>query len=73
MLPSVLSSAVLFTGFSELSLDSGLRVFRHDVLSKLAVGAGLRPKMFERFGEEAIAIPSPQRDLHIKLPPRLNN
>ena len=64
--------AVLFMGFGESSLDFELRVFLRDVLSELTVGSDLRLKIFERFKDEGIEIPFPQRDLHVKLPPGLD-
>ncbi len=59
---------VVFTGFGDSSLDFELRVYLSDVLSGLSVATDLRLKIFERFKEEGIEIPFPQRDLHIKMP-----
>ena len=59
---------VVFKDFGESSLDFELRVFLPNILSVLAVGTDLRLKIFERFKEEGIEIPFPQRDLHIKMP-----
>lgn len=59
---------VVFTGFGDSSLDFELRVYLRDVLSIVIVGTDLRLKIFERFNEEGIEIPFPQRDLHIKMP-----
>ncbi|MEM6463939.1 MAG: mechanosensitive ion channel domain-containing protein [Pseudomonadota bacterium] len=59
---------VVFVGFGDSSLDFELRVYLSDVLSVLVVGTDLRTKIFERFKEEGIEIPFPQRDLHVKFP-----
>ncbi len=62
------SPGIIFMGFGDSSLDFELRVYLQDVLSSLSVGTDLRLKIFERFKQEGIEIPFPQRDLHIKLP-----
>jgi small-conductance mechanosensitive channel len=60
--------SIVFMGFGDSSLDFELRVYLSDVLSGLSVATDMRLKIFERFKEEGIEIPFPQRDLHIKLP-----
>lgn len=60
---------VVFMGFGDSSLDFELRVYLSDVLSGLSVATDLRLKIFERFKQEGIEIPFPQRDLHIKSSP----
>ncbi len=60
--------SVVFLGFGDSSLDFELRVYLRDVLSTLTVGTDMRLKIFERFREDGIEIPFPQRDLHIKMP-----
>lgn len=59
---------VVFMGFGDSSLDFELRVYLADVLSGITVATDLRLTIFERFQEEGIEIPFPQRDLHIKSP-----
>ncbi|MEX3009973.1 mechanosensitive ion channel domain-containing protein [Hoeflea sp. TYP-13] len=58
---------VVFTGFGDSSLDFELRCYLSDVLSGLSVATDLRTKIFERFKEEGIEIPFPQRDVNIKM------
>ncbi len=59
---------VVFGGFGDSSLDFELRVYISDVLSGLTVATDLRLKIFERFKQEGIEIPFPQRDVNLKLP-----
>jgi small-conductance mechanosensitive channel len=56
----------VFTGFGDSSLDFELRFFLADVMTQLAVQNDIRFAIYERFKEEGIEIPFPQRDLHIR-------
>ncbi len=56
---------VIFLGFGESTLDFELRVYLADVFNGIAVRNDIRVAIFERFREEGISIPYPQRDLHI--------
>ncbi|MBO6716505.1 MAG: mechanosensitive ion channel family protein [Rhizobiaceae bacterium] len=56
----------VFTGFGDSSLDFELRFFLADVMSQLAVQNDIRFTIYERFKQEGIEIPYPQRDLHIR-------
>jgi potassium-dependent mechanosensitive channel len=59
--------AAVFLRFGDSSLDFELRVHLADVLDGLNVRNDLRLAIFERFRDENIEIPFPQRDLNIKL------
>jgi small-conductance mechanosensitive channel len=65
----------VFSGFGDSSLDFELRFFLADVMSQLAIQNDIRFAIYERFKEEGIGIPFPQRDLHIRtgLPQRLDD
>lgn len=56
----------VFTGFGDSSLDFELRFFLADVMSQLDIQNDIRFAIYERFKEEGIEIPFPQRDLHIR-------
>ena len=60
---------VLFRGFGDSSLDFELRVFLHNVDSRLSVVSDLNFAIDKAFREEGIEIPFPQRDLHVKSLP----
>ena len=59
--------AVAFQGFGDSSLNFEIRVHLADVLDGLKVRNDLRLTIFERFKEEGIEFPFPQRDLHLKI------
>ncbi|CAN5736591.1 hypothetical protein BH23GEM6_BH23GEM6_06920 [soil metagenome] len=56
----------LFVGFGDNSLDFELRVWVGDVASRFYVRSDILAEIDRRFREEAIEIPFPQRDLHIR-------
>lgn len=56
----------VFTGFGDWSLDFEIRFFLADVMSQLAIQNDIRFAIYERFKEEGIEIPFPQRDLHLR-------
>ncbi len=56
---------VIFMGFGESTLDFEVRVYLADVFNGIAVRNDIRVAIFERFKDEGITIPYPQRDLHI--------
>ncbi|MEO1985688.1 MAG: mechanosensitive ion channel domain-containing protein [Martelella sp.] len=56
---------VIFVGFGESTLDFELRVYLADVFNGITVRNDIRVAIFERFRDEGITIPYPQRDLHI--------
>lgn len=58
---------VAFQGFGESSLNFEIRVHLADVLDGLNVRNNIRLAIFERFKEEGIEFPFPQRDLHLKI------
>lgn len=62
------TSAVLFSGFGDNSLDFILRVwvFIYDRYRPYAIKSDYYYKLFKAFNEAGIEIPFPQRDLHIK-------
>ncbi|MBE9559229.1 MAG: mechanosensitive ion channel family protein [Proteobacteria bacterium] len=60
---------VLFRGFGDSSLDFELRVFLHNVDSRLSIVSDLNFAIDKAFREEGIEIPFPQRDLHVKSLP----
>lgn len=57
---------ILFAGFGESSLDFEIRVYLADILTQLEVLNDIRFAVVEAFEREAIEIPFPQRDIHIK-------
>lgn len=59
--------AVAFMNFGEFSLDFELRVYLADLLTGVDVRNDLRVAIFERFREEGIEIPFPQRNLNIHI------
>ena len=60
---------VLFREFGDSSLNFELRVFLHNVDSRLSVVSELNFAIDKAFREEGIEIPFPQRDLHVKSMP----
>ena len=58
---------VAFLGFGEYSLDFELRVYLADLMNGMKVRNDLRLAIFERFREEKIEIPVPQRNLNIRM------
>jgi len=60
---------VLFREFGDSSLNFELRVFLHNVDSRLGVISELNFAIDKAFREEGIEIPFPQRDLHVKSMP----
>lgn len=62
------TSAVLFSGFGDNSLDFILRVwvFIYDRYRPYAIKSDYYFKLFKAFKEAGIEIPFPQRDLHLK-------
>jgi small-conductance mechanosensitive channel len=56
----------VFTGFGDSSLDFEIRFFLADVMSQLSIQNDIRFAIYERFKEEGIEIPFPQRDLHLR-------
>ncbi|MFK8012184.1 MAG: mechanosensitive ion channel domain-containing protein [Marinicellaceae bacterium] len=62
------TSAVLFKGFGDNSLDFVLRVwvFIYDRYRPYAIKSDYYYKLFKAFKEAGIEIPYPQRDLHIR-------
>lgn len=58
---------VAFQGFGDSSLNFEIRVHLADVLDGLKVRNDIRLTIFERFKEEGIDFPFPQRDLHLKI------
>jgi len=58
---------VLFQNFGESSLDFELRVFLGDVLNGAMVKNDLRLMIFERFRDEGIGIPYPQRNVTVHM------
>jgi small-conductance mechanosensitive channel len=66
--PSVLknpAAVVIFENFGESSLDFDLRFWSEDIWGAERILSDLRFKIDERFREENIQIPFPQRDLHL--------
>jgi small-conductance mechanosensitive channel len=57
---------VLFREFGDSSLNFELRVFLHNVDSRLSVISDLNFAIDKAFREQGIEIPFPQRDLHVK-------
>lgn len=60
---------VLFREFGDSSLNFELRVFLHNVDSRLSVISEINFAIDKAFREEGIEIPFPQRDLHVKSLP----
>ncbi len=60
---------VLFRAFGDSSLDFELRVFLHQVDSRLSVISELNFAIDKAFREANIEIPFPQRDLHVRSMP----
>jgi small-conductance mechanosensitive channel len=68
--PLVLSEPepnVAFLGFGDYSLDFELRVYLADLMNGTIVRNDLRLAIFERFRQERIEIPVPQRNLNIRM------
>lgn len=57
---------VIFQNFGESSLDFELRCFSNDVHSSLSNKSNLRFLIDQKFRENHIEIPFPQRDIHIR-------
>ncbi|WP_252509607.1 DUF3772 domain-containing protein [Thalassospira sp. TSL5-1] len=64
---------VVFIGFGESSLDFELRYFLRDIGDVLAVASSIRFEVLERFREEGIEIPFPQRDVNLRDIDRLED
>ncbi|WP_417843712.1 DUF3772 domain-containing protein [Thalassospira sp.] len=62
---------VVFLGFGDSSLDFELRYFLRDIGDVLAVASAIRFELLERFREEGIEIPFPQRDINLRDMDRL--
>lgn len=60
---------VLFREFGDSSLNFELRVFVHNVDSRLDIVSELNFAIDKAFRQEGIEIPFPQRDLHVKSLP----
>jgi len=58
---------VAFKGFGDSSLDFELRVFLADIYSLAVIQNDLRFAIFEKFAEEKIEIPFPQRDINLRM------
>ncbi|MBB4120666.1 DUF3772 domain-containing protein [Martelella radicis] len=68
--PLVLSypePVVLFRSLGESSLDFDMRFFINDVFDTLGVQSDMLFTITERFTQEGISIPFPQRDVHITM------
>jgi small-conductance mechanosensitive channel len=57
---------VLFREFGDSSLNFELRVFLHNVDSRLSIISEINFAIDKAFRKEGIEIPFPQRDLHVK-------
>ena len=55
-----------FEAFADNSLNLLLRVYLPTMDNRLATISDLHTEIHRRFAEEAIEIPYPQRDVHIK-------
>ena len=60
------SPLVAFEGFGDSSMDFSLRVLIYDIKNVIKVRTDLRVAIVEKFNEEKIEIPFPQRDVHLK-------
>jgi small-conductance mechanosensitive channel len=60
---------VLFREFGDSSLNFELRVFLHNVDSRLSIISDINFAIDKAFRKEGIEIPFPQRDLHVKTLP----
>jgi len=58
--------SAIFTAFGESSLDCELRVYLSGVEHRLTVRSELGVSIQNRFLDEGIEIPFPQRDLHLR-------
>jgi len=63
---------VLFREFGDSSLNFELRVFLHNVDSRLSVVSDINFAIDKAFKDAGIEIPFPQRDLHVKSMPGNN-
>ncbi len=59
---------VVFKDFGASSLDFELRAYTNDVLWKVIIASDMRHTINERFAEEGIEIPFPQRVVHMAPP-----
>lgn len=57
---------VVFMDFGASSLDFELRYFLRDIGDVIAVGSSIRFELVQRFRDEGIEIPFPQRDLNLR-------
>ncbi|MCC9624687.1 mechanosensitive ion channel [Thalassospira sp. MA62] len=57
---------VVFMDFGASSLDFELRYFLRDIGDVLAVASSIRFEMVQRFRDEGIEIPFPQRDINLR-------
>jgi small-conductance mechanosensitive channel len=67
--PKVLDNpppSAIFTGFGDSSLDFELRAWTSSVSDRLLIKNDLLLHIDRRFREEAVEIPFPQRDLHLR-------
>ncbi|MHA6325821.1 DUF3772 domain-containing protein [Roseivivax sp. CAU 1753] len=62
---------ILFQGFGENGIEFEIRVILTDINEKLEVQTEMYHQIAERFAEEGIAIPIPQRDLWLRNPETL--
>jgi small-conductance mechanosensitive channel len=58
------ASSVLFDDFGASSLDFQLRCYTSDVVKKQMIASDLRFAIDQRFRDEGIEIPFPQRVVH---------
>ena len=64
--------SILLVEFGDSYFSFEIRAFLRDVNYVLSVKSDLNMKIVERFAEEGIEIPFPQRDLHLRsLPPKV--
>ena len=59
-------SSAIFTGFGDSSIDFELRIWITDISKRLKVKSELGIAIDNAFRKEGIAIPFPQRDLHLR-------